>query len=310
MLFVFDFMDNQPSPSSNRLSQLQFSQASLQDYVDCRRRFQLRYLLKVAWPALEAEPVLENERAMQQGALFHRLVQQHLLGIPAERLTPLAKGDDLSRWWQNFLQFDNLSGLLNLTGLARYPEITLAAPLDSYRLVAKYDLILISPDGRATIYDWKTSAKRPKREWLLPRLQTRVYPYLLSLAGGFLRSPLPESGDGGETERRSGVRGFPPSQIEMIYWFAESPTDPERIVYSADQYQRDDQYLKSLAAEIASLGGDDFHLTSDEKRCRFCTYRSLCNRGVKAGNVSDAEDSEPEIEAVDFDFDQIAEIAF
>ncbi|MCP4541151.1 MAG: PD-(D/E)XK nuclease family protein, partial [Chloroflexi bacterium] len=59
----------------------QFSQASLQDYVDCPRRFQLRYVLRVAWPAPEAEPVLENERYLQQGAAFHRLVHQHALGL-------------------------------------------------------------------------------------------------------------------------------------------------------------------------------------------------------------------------------------
>ena len=33
-----------------------FSQGSLQDYVDCQRRFQLRYLMKLAWPAVDAEP--------------------------------------------------------------------------------------------------------------------------------------------------------------------------------------------------------------------------------------------------------------
>jgi len=31
-----------------------FSQASLQDYVDCPQRFQLRYLAALQWPAVEA----------------------------------------------------------------------------------------------------------------------------------------------------------------------------------------------------------------------------------------------------------------
>ena len=63
-----------------------FSQASLQDYVECRRRFQLRYLVKLAWPAVEAEPVLENERQIQIGGQFHRLIQQYLVGIDVEHL--------------------------------------------------------------------------------------------------------------------------------------------------------------------------------------------------------------------------------
>ncbi len=81
-----------------------FSQGSLQDYVDCRRRFQLRYLRRVSWPAIQVEPALENERHLQRGAAFHRMIQQHLLGVPAERLSALlsdpAYGEDLRRWWE------------------------------------------------------------------------------------------------------------------------------------------------------------------------------------------------------------------
>jgi hypothetical protein len=87
----------------------QFSQGSLQDYIDCHRRFQLRYLVQLAWPAVESEPVLESERFMQQGARFHRMVQQHLLGISAERLAMLAKDEDLLRWWENYLRAKNPS---------------------------------------------------------------------------------------------------------------------------------------------------------------------------------------------------------
>jgi hypothetical protein len=33
-----------------------FTQSSLQDYLDCPRRFQLRYVLDQPWPAVESEP--------------------------------------------------------------------------------------------------------------------------------------------------------------------------------------------------------------------------------------------------------------
>jgi hypothetical protein len=281
-------ISNPQTSIRNQQSPIQFSQGSLQDYVDCRRRFQLRYLLKVAWPALEAEPVLENEAAMQQGALFHRLIQQLLLGIPAERLTPLAKGSDLSRWWQNYLEFSYPAEA------AHYPEVSLSMPLEDCRLVAKYDLILINPEGRATIYDWKTSRKRPKRTWLLERLQTRVYPFLLARAGAHLNQGRP----------------FLPEQIEMIYWFAEAPNEPEKISYGADEYVRDETYLKSLIAEINTLSDEGFTLTPQVERCRFCIYRSLCDRGIEAGDLSESDmELEPTTEP-EFNFDQIAEIAF
>ena len=56
----------------------QFSQASLQDYVECARRFQLRYVERVAWPAPQAQPIFEYEQRLERGQVFHRLVQQQL----------------------------------------------------------------------------------------------------------------------------------------------------------------------------------------------------------------------------------------
>ncbi len=279
---------NPQSTIRNPQSSIQFSQGSLQDYVDCKRRYQLRYLLKVAWPALEAEPVLEYEAAMQQGALFHRLVQQNLLGIPVERLSPLAKGSDLSRWWQNYLEFSYPPRT------ALYPEVTLSMPLLNSRLVAKYDAILVTPEGRAIIYDWKTSRRRPKRAWLVERLQSRVYLYLLAQAGAHLNQGKP----------------FLPEQIEMIYWFAEAPGEPEKLPFGAEALTRDEAYLKSLIDEITHLDSQAFTLTEDIDRCRFCTYRSLCDRGITAGELDEWEtEPEPAAEA-DFNFDQIIEIAF
>ena len=279
----------------------QFSQSSLQDYVDCPRRFQLRHLDKVAWPALESEPVLENERAMQRGAQFHNLVQQHLLGIPASSLTLLAQEEALSRWWQAYL-----AAVPPLLQGQRLPEITLSAPLLGCRLLAKYDLLLVLPDppqvspipndqGRVVIYDWKTSAKKPRRVYLLEHLQTRVYPYLLVQASAFLNHGVP----------------LQPEQVQMVYWFTAAPSQPEVIAYTADQYRQDGEYLTGLVREIAGLKPDEFSLTANAGRCRFCTYRSLCERGVAAGDLDAAGEDEVETSPDDgFNFEQIAEIAF
>lgn len=81
-----------------------FSQSSLQDYLDCPRRFELRYLRQLQWPAVESEPVLENECRQPEGQLFHRLGQQHLPGIPLEKLTSLASSPNLRRsCWSSLL---------------------------------------------------------------------------------------------------------------------------------------------------------------------------------------------------------------
>jgi hypothetical protein len=269
----------------------QFSQASLQDYADCPRRFELRHVQHVAWPAVEAEPALEHERYLQQGAAFHRLVHQHLLGIPADKLSASLRDPTLRGWWRDYLE-------RGPTGLpaTRYPELALSAPLSDYRLVAKFDLIAAEPGQRAVIVDWKTSRRRPSREWLAGRLQTRVYPYLLVRAGQYLNGGQP----------------LQPEQVEMLYWFTNDAATPERFVYDAARYRADEATLMALVAEIAGSDEDGFPLTSDERRCRTCPYRSLCLRGGAAGALREIEEEESPEDVLDLalDLEQIAEIEY
>jgi CRISPR/Cas system-associated exonuclease Cas4 (RecB family) len=290
-----------------------FSQSSLQDYLDCPRRFQLRHIQRLAWPALTAEPPLDNERFMKQGAAFHRLVQQHLLGVPAQRLTGMLVDAELRGWWENYLQVhpdpqgglpQGLAAELSGPGKRCLTEITLTAPLGKYRLVGKFDALAISETDqgqRAKIFEWKTSQRRPKPTDLASRIQTRAYPYLLVKASACLNQ--------GQV--------FAPEQVEMIYWFARFPAQAQRFEYDAQKYAQDGQYLEGLAAEIEARPETDFPLTQDERRCRYCIYRSLCERGVRAISL-DEELADLEKEgglageapAIDFSFEQIGEISF
>ena len=75
---------------------------------------------------------------------------------------------------------------------------------------------VIRIDLRVVIYDWKTSLKKPTRQWMDHRLQTRVYPYLLAQAGNAI----------------IGEQLVNPEQIEMIYWFVEQPKEAHIFTYS------------------------------------------------------------------------------
>ncbi len=89
----------------------QFSQSSLQDYLDCPRRFELRYILRQKWPAIQTEPVVEFEHHMEIGTRFHRLVHQHILGIPDDVLEAGIDDPNLMEWWQVFHQYAPLKDL-------------------------------------------------------------------------------------------------------------------------------------------------------------------------------------------------------
>jgi hypothetical protein len=271
----------------------QFSQANLQDYVECRRRFQLRYLVQLQWPAPEAEPAEEHEQHMLDGSTFHRLIHQHRLGIPVPRLDPVDDGQ-LAEWWVAYLQSPP-PGL----PARQYPELALSAPLGEHRLVAKLDLLAVDPGRRAVIVDWKTS-RRQAANWLLSRLQTRVYRYVVAVAAAHLNDGEP----------------ILPEQIRMVYWFATDPERPETLIYDATTMAADERYLRGLVETISASGEEDFPKTDDVRRCRFCPYRSLCDRGIEAGlltedGAEDAVEPEPEFDwDRGIDYEQIAEIAF
>ncbi len=130
-------------------------------------------------------------------------------------------------------------------------------------------------------------------------MQTRVYPWLLAQAGAAL----------------NGGNAIPPEAISMLYWYPEFPAEPELFAYSQQLFQRDDLALNDLLDRIEHAAGrDDFPLTDDTGRCRFCVYRSLCERGSSAGPLPELDD-EPESagdDDLDFalDWDQIAAIQF
>jgi CRISPR/Cas system-associated exonuclease Cas4 (RecB family) len=250
------------------LESLIYSQGSLQDFVDCPRRFELRYIQRLAWPAVDSEPFLENERRKHLGERFHRLAQQFLLGLPQEHLSIRAEESELFSWWQAFLACE---WSRPAAGAITYPEIVLSAPFGKSRIVAKYDLLVIleEPAPLAVIVDWKTSQHLPKRESLMKKLQTRVYPYLLVNA---CRSLVESS--------------LLPDQVDMVYWYSAFPEIHHRFPYSQAQYERDAAYLLELVAQIERMAGKVFPMADDKDICRWCTYRSLCERGERAGDLS------------------------
>ncbi len=275
------------TPIEGRLPlHFQFSQASLSDYVDCPRRFQLRYVLQQAWPAVEAEPLPERERLLALGQRFHRLIQQHVAGLPVEALTASLGEAELVRWWQDYRRALNTT--LSDLPTSRRAEVALSIPLAGYRLVAHFDLIAADAD-RAVIVDWKTEQRRPTREQLLNRLQTRVYRYLLT-----------------EAQQR------PPGTVSMIYWFAQHPDRPEVLPYDAAQHAADDAFLRELIDEIANRAAQDgeWDKTPHERKCAYCTYRSLCGRGIVAG-VIDPDQDEAELSSdIDFRLEDIDPIEY
>ncbi|MBE2196466.1 MAG: PD-(D/E)XK nuclease family protein [Anaerolinea sp.] len=245
-----------------------FSQSSLQDFVECPRRFQLRHVMDQAWPAPAAEPLQSAEEAAEQGRRFHLLMERYWSGAPLPPIDPL-----LSRWWETFEQ----SPPPALPEGVRRPEVSLTTRLLDQRFTATFDLLAYDPQGEAAIVDWKTSRARP-RHILDRRLQTVVYPLMLVEASPGLLG-----------------RQLEPEQVRLIYWFAEGGT-VEIFRYSLARYEDDKRYLASILHQLMTLEVGTFPLTANERLCGLCQYRSLCGRGIKAGIIGEDEEAFPDVE--------------
>jgi hypothetical protein len=258
-----------------------FNQHNLQNYVDCNRRFYLQEFARLEWPAIESEPVREQEALIALGTKFHLLCQQFFNGVPTEDLSEQIIDPDLQVWWTRFLELD-----FNAKDQDYLAEKLISIPFGGYRLAAKYDLLAINPDISYHIYDWKTSKHQPQRKYLVEKMQSKVYPLVLSILNS-VKNP------------------FDPEKVKMSYWYPEFPKTPIALNYLQSQLQADQFLLESLISEISTKQESDFRLTENEKLCSFCRYRSLCDRGIFAGNIESEELQQQTTDPFNFDFDQL-----
>lgn len=268
-----------------------FSANNLQDYMDCPRRFELKYLLKQNWPAVTSQPVLEMENRILIGNRFHLLAYQYLSGIPGDTLIETIDDPDLGRWFSHFLKY--VDQYLNFQ---YFSEFSVIMPFEGFRLKGVFDFISLMDINKLRICDWKTTSRIPKKEIYLETVQSTLYPFL---AYETRMKIFPQ------------VSMLRHQDLSMEYWFPGFPENTISWGHSATIHTKSRAILSSLISEISQKEPGDFEKTSNDKRCMFCQYRSLCERGIQAGS---SNDSENEIESNwitdDLDFDQIEEIAF
>ncbi|MBO8137991.1 MAG: PD-(D/E)XK nuclease family protein [Desulfotomaculum sp.] len=265
------------------LKEMYFSQNSLSTYDSCYLKFRRRYIDGLYWPGSWVLDRGQRE-LMEQGQVFHHLAQRYYSGIPVGDLEAGAVGP-VADWFERLKEFRPFTG-----DAVFLPEQELRIDQEGIRLVAKYDLLVILPDGRAVIYDWKTAPTPPKNHYYRRHMQTIVYCYLLVKAGG-MYAP------GGR---------FSPGDISMIYWNPRFPKAVEPLVYSEEKYHKDERIIRAKIKEIESREYEDFYATSNEKICRYCEYSPICHG--KPAVIED--DYEEEEEHLNFDWNDIDETIF
>lgn len=268
-----------------------YSQSNLQTFLDCQRKFELKYLQRQIWPAIQTEPILLIEEHIKNGNQFHLMAQQFFTSLQPDVILSQTNNQILQDWWVSFLKF-----VQQFENHHCQPEVFISSNLENRRFVGIFDLLVFSPGEKYYIIDWKTNNRKPGRSILEKHIQTRLYPLLLTLAG----------------DQWNNNKKIEPLQIEMIYWFTNDPEHPESFLYSQQQFEEDLEFFHQLVEIIEKTKPNEFRLTDNEKLCKFCQYRSLCNRGIKPGSIQEEETVGLDLfaeEIIDIDIEQIGEIS-
>jgi len=247
---------------------LTFSQSSLETLERCPRRFYLRYIRDLAWPAPLTTAEEEWEASMRRGQLFHLLVQQSAMGVDVAPTVSALGDPELRQWWRHFCEHPPRGA----TGGALHTEIELSASIGPHRLVAKLDRVVCGPDGAVRIFDWKTGRAPPDRERLASSWQTTVYRYAVVESFGL-------------------ARGVAPEQVELVYWHAAYPHALTPITYSRAEHAAARGRIQSAVSRVATAGSSEeaFAATPENGECLRCPYRSYCERGRSAAPDLDSE---------------------
>jgi hypothetical protein len=271
---------------------LNLNQGVLQDFLECPRRFQLKMLDELPWPAAHTSRLDQFDQSITLGNRFHLLCNQFFSGM---NKSDLEKGIDdpvLLEMFHSFIPYGE-----SLLKYRCFSEQLIVCSFMQHKLIAKFDLIVEIEPYRFVITDWKTSPTKPSREILSSRIQTILYPFIFHQAGHLLTG-------GNEIDADS---------ILMQFWYPLC-TEPEEVFPYSNQIHH--EVLDHLTNLISSLNqflrsAEIFPLTDDKELCIFCNYRSLCDRGVSPGKFNKFIPIEQEdLSNFRFDLEDIEEISY
>ena len=261
--------------AKNDISQMYFSQHALATFDSCALKFRFRYIDGLYWPSTWAgDP--EQLEAIEQGQLFHLAARRYYSGIPVGPLE-----EPVKTWFRRLTRFRPL-----VRRAAFFPEQEIRLDAEGLKLLVKLDLLLVLPDGRGVIYDWKTGHHRPKASFFARSFQTVVYRYVLKQAG----------------HKYSPKGGFSTGDISIIYWNPRYPDEAVPLAYSEEDFQRDEKVLRQTIGEIQDKPYEEFFATADTQKCAYCVYAPICHgTGVDFRRLEELEDE------LDLDWESIEE---
>ena len=134
-----------------------------------------------------------------------------------------------------------------------FPEVEIRKRDDNLKLLARYDLVIVKPQNKLQIIDFKLGEKKIDEKYLKDSLQTKIYLYLLYENYKLIVNSNKKIGS-----------------LEMIYFQPNFPKEKILIKYSEEKHHENKKFLQKI---IENIEGFNFE-TLEKQRVKYC---NLCN---------------------------------
>lgn len=223
-----------------------YTQSSLATFEACPYKFKLRYLQGLYWSEDE-----ELRESFRRGNEFHLLAERYYMGVEPQMTEGIEEKllEDLEILKKKYPLKE---------GWSYYPEFEIRYNEDGIRLLGRYDLILVKPQNKLQIIDFKTNRKKIEEKDMENNLQTKIYLFLLWENYNLVL----------ENARRI-------KNLEMIYYQTEHPDSNFSIKYDENKHEENKKNIKKIMEEIECFSFAKLE-KARVKHCNICEFEKIC----------------------------------
>ncbi len=229
-----------------RESNFLYTQSSLATFEACPYKFKLRYFQGLYWSEDD-----EMRESFRRGNEFHLVAERYYMGM--EDMMGKVGDEKLLEDLENLKKTYPLRD-----GWRYYPEYEIRYNEEGIRLLGRYDLILVKPQNKLQIVDFKTNRRRLEEKDVAENLQTRIYLFLLWENYNLIL----------ENARRI-------KNLEMVYYQTEHLDGNITIKYDEKKHEENKKYIKKIMEKIESFSFEGLE-KQRVSHCRVCEFEKIC----------------------------------
>ncbi|MBZ9607723.1 PD-(D/E)XK nuclease family protein [Clostridium estertheticum] len=235
-----------------KLNHVYYSQNLLNTFDKCPLKFKIKYLDNVRWKkdSIDNEDYYEN---MNMGLDFHLICERYFSNIPVGIDN---SNTDLINWFNSLKE-----KFAVLDENTYFTEYEIKMRKENIRIQAKYDLIIIKPNNKIEIWDWKTENRKLDYKEVCKRMQTIVYMYIL-----------------GESSLKIFDKDIPLENISMNFWQPQFKDDIITINYSESNHRIQEEKIMEITCSLDNYNFSlDFNSELYGTQCKYCEFGG-CNQ--------------------------------